>query len=141
MVSTHISKFLEVLLQCSSGLQFLLSLFTTLTVSMVIIMKVAVVIPSSVGSQEISVVQIFSVNKSDNLLVKFQLSALLALSSTMNELFLESSQMNLHHLPGATSGLWIQLLIRRVIKTVLEQLVLLRDRLLQKNLRENARAR
>lgn len=80
MVSTHISKFLQVLLECSSGLLFLLSQFTTLTVSMVIIMKVAVVIPSSVGSQEISVVQIFSVNKSDNLLVKFQLSALLALS-------------------------------------------------------------
>lgn len=66
----HISKSLLHSPECSSGLPCSQSPFTTHMVSMAIITKVAVATPLPVGSQEISVVQIFSVNKLDSPLVK-----------------------------------------------------------------------
>lgn len=70
MVLMLTSKSLQVSLECSSGLLFSPYLSITLTESMVAISKTVVATSSQDGLPEISVDQMFSVNKLDNQLEK-----------------------------------------------------------------------
>jgi len=108
-------------------------------VSMAIITKVVVVIQSSVGSQEISVDQIFSVNKLDNPLVNLLLTAQLDLWLILKIPYSVWSRMSSLRSPGVTKMQWTPLSLRRASKTVLPPSAQLRDKLSKKNWKGNAR--